>query len=246
LTIMITPFMSCGARLPIYALFAGTFFVANQGLVVFSMYFIGLIVAIASGVLLKKLIFKGEKPTFIMELPPYRVPGAKSILLHTWEKSKGFIIKAGTIIFSMSILIWILQNFDFSLTMVEDNSQSIIAYFGRWISPIFTPLGFGTWQACVALIAGLIAKEAVVSSISGLYAVGGITITAALTGAFTPLSAFSYMIFCLLYMPCISAFITVKKEMNSWKWAFFSAGLQTGTAYVVSLLVYQIGSLFIK
>lgn len=245
MTMMLTPFMSCGARLPIYAMFAGIFFVQNQGLIVFSMYILGIIVAILTGIVLKKTLFKGNVAPFVMELPPYRLPLLKSISLHVWEKCKGFIIKAGTIIFAMSILVWLLQNFSLSFKMVENSGNSILGSFGNLIAPAFVPLGFGTWQAVVALLTGLIAKESVVSTITILYAAGNAAaLPAILATSFSPVSALSFMTFTLLYMPCISAFVTIRKEMNSAKWAYGTAVMQLGIAYFVSLLVYQIGNIF--
>lgn len=246
LTMMLTPFMSCGARLPIYAMFAGVFFKENQGLVVFSMYILGIVVAIITGVILKKTLFKGNVAPFVMELPPYRLPLFKSIALHVWEKCKGFIIKAGTIIFAMSILVWILQNFSLGFKMVENSSDSILGSFGGVIAPLFTPLGFGTWQAVVALLTGLIAKESVVSTMTILYTAGNaVALPGVLLSAFNPASALSFMAFTLLYMPCISAFVTIRKEMNSAKWAYGTAALQLGIAYFVSLIIYQIGRLVV-
>ncbi len=246
LTMMITPFMSCGARLPIYALFAGIFFKENKGLVIFSMYILGIIVAILVGVILKHTLFKGNVAPFVMELPQYRLPLLKSISLHVWQKVKGFIIKAGTIIFAMSVIVWICQNFSPSFQMVTNSSESILGQFGSMISPMFTPIGFGTWQATVALLTGLVAKESVVSTMTILYASGQqATLGVALAGVFTPLSAYAFMAFTLLYMPCISAFVTIRKEMGSLKWAIGTALMQTTVAYVVSLLIFQIGSLFV-
>lgn len=244
LTIMITPFMSCGAKLPIYALFASVFFAERQGPVVFSMYVIGMLVAILSGLALKNTLFKGEVAPFVMELPPYRLPTARSLALHVWDKAKGFLIKAGTVIFSMSVLIWLLQNFNFRLQIVDDNSQSIFAALGRLIAPAFAPLGFGTWQASVSVLAGLVAKETVVSSMAVLYgAAGPGAMESVLRQVFTPLSAFSFMVFCLLYVPCISAFVSIRREMNSLKWALGTAAFTTGVAYLAALLVYQAGRL---
>ena len=246
LTIMLTPFMSCGARLPIYALFAGVFFTEHQGLVVFSMYIFGIIVAVIVGLVLKHTLFKGEAAPFVMELPTYRMPTLKSTGLHMWDKCKGFLVKAGTVIFSMSILVWILQNFNFSFQMVSDSATSMFGQIGAFIAPIFAPLGFGTWQASVSLLAGVVAKEAVVSTMSVLYSSSAVTLGTALSAQFTPLSAYSFMVFSLLYMPCIAAFVSIRREMNSVKWAVGTALLETGVAYFVAFLVYQIGSLFIK
>ncbi|MEG1778531.1 MAG: ferrous iron transporter B [Oscillospiraceae bacterium] len=245
LTIMLTPFMSCGAKLPIYGLFAGIFFVKYQGLVVFSMYFIGMAVAILCGLLLKNTLFKGDAAPFVMELPTYRMPTFKSTVLHMWDKCKSFLMKAGTIIFSMSIVVWLLQNFTPTLQMTTDSQSSIFAMIGTIIAPIFIPLGFGTWQASVALLTGIVAKEAVVSTINVLYAGSAVSVTAALASVFTPLSAFSFMVFSLLYMPCMAAFASIKREMGSFKWALGAAAFQTGVAYIVAFLIYQIGGLFI-
>lgn len=246
LTMMLTPFMSCGARLPIYALFAEVFFEKNQGLVVFSMYILGIVVAIITGVILKHTLFRGNVAPFVMELPQYRLPLFKSIAQHVWEKCKGFIVKASTVIFAMSIIVWIFQNFSMSFQMVTDSSQSILGKFGSLIAPLFTPLGFGTWQATVALLTGLIAKESVVSTMTILYAGGQqAMLGAAIVGVFNPISAYAFMAFTLLYMPCISAFVTIRKEMGSMKWALGTAVLQTSIAYFVSLLIYQIGSLIV-
>jgi len=207
------------------------------------MYILGFLVAIAVGLLLKKTIFKGNMALFVMELPPYRMPMPRLVLKNTWDKCKGFLVKAGTVIFSMSIVIWLLQNFSPSFHMVNDSSQSIFGIIGAAIAPIFAPLGFGTWQASVSLLSGLVAKEAVVSSLGVLYGAGGDSLSAVISSVFTPLSAYSYMVFCLLYVPCVSAFATIKREMGSLKWALVSAAMQIGVAYLVSLLIYQAGSL---
>ena len=244
LTIMLTPFMSCGARLPIYALFAEIFFETNKGLVVFSMYILGIIVAILTGLVLKHTIFKGNVAPFVMELPQYRLPLLKSISLHVWEKCKGFVVKAGTIIFAMSVILWVCQNFNFSFQMVENSSDSILGVLGSVIAPIFTPLGFGTWEATVSLISGLIAKESVVSSMTILYAGGQQALVgSALSAVFNPVTAYAFMAFTLLYPPCISAFVTIKKELGSTKWALLTALLQIGIAYFVALVIAQVGGL---
>ena len=242
MTIMLIPFMSCGAKLPIYALFAGTFFDEHQGLVVLSMYFLGFAVAIAYGLILKKTLFKTNMAPFLMELPPYRMPLPKSVLRNTADKCKGFVVKAGTVIFAMSVVIWLLQNFSPSLKMVTDSSDSIFAMIGMAIAPVFAPLGFGNWQSSVSLLSGLVAKEAVVSTLGVLFASGSQTLESAVASAFTPLSAYAYMAFCLLYVPCISAFVTIKREMGSLKWAIFSAAAQCGVAYIIAFAIYQIGT----
>ncbi|MGN0601815.1 MAG: ferrous iron transport protein B [Oscillospiraceae bacterium] len=247
MTILLIPFMSCGAKLPIYALFAGVFFSAHQGLIVFSMYLIGFAMAIITGLILKKTVFKTNMAPFIMELPTYRMPMIKSVLKNTWDKCRGFIIKAGTIIFAMSIVIWLLQSFTPSFQFTEDSGKSIFAYLGGLIAPILAPLGFGNWKSGVSLLSGLVAKEAVVSTMLVLYsAANEAALSGTILNVFTPLSAFSFMVFCLLYTPCISAFVTIKKEMGSLKWALASAVMQCSIAYIAALIVYQVGSLFIK
>lgn len=248
LTIMLTPFMSCGAKLPVYALFATAFFPDIQGYVIFGMYIIGMIVAVLAGFVLSKTVFRGETTPFIMELPPYRFPSIKSTLKLTWEKARDFLTRAGTLIFAMSVLLWFLQAFDFGLHPVSDNSQSILAMIGAVIAPVFIPLGFGTWQAAVAVLSGFIAKEAVVSTMAVLYSSGSndsSALAAQIQNAFTPAAALSMMTFILLCAPCVAACATIKKEMNSWKWAIFTYGYQIATAYIVSLIVYFVSSIFL-
>lgn len=254
LAITLMPFMSCSARLPVYAVFAGSFFATNQGLIVFSLYSLGIIVAMLSCLLLNKTVLKGDAAPFVMELPPYRIPTLKATTLHTWEKAKGYVIKVGTVLLTMSVAIWFLQTFNFSLQMVDDSSKSIFGVIGGAISPIFAWNGFGYikdtgvvhWQIGAALLTGLIAKEAVVSTLGILYINQG---TEELTGAlstalqahFTPLAAFSVMVFVLLYVPCFAAIATAKKELNSWKWTLFTVAYQCGTAWLISMLIYQVG-----
>ncbi len=247
MTIMLIPFMSCGAKLPIYALIAGAFFKSYQGLAVFSMYITGIIMAAIMGLIFRKTIFKNNKASFVMELPPYRRPLLKSVLKNTWDKTKGFIVKAGTVILSLSVLIWILQNFSPSLKFAENSSESIFAALGSVIAPFLKPLGFGTWQAAVSLLSGIAAKEAVVSTMSMLYSTDSTAaLTTIISEVFTPVSACSFMVFSLLYMPCISAFATIKRETGSIKWALGIAVIQTITAYAVSFIVYQAGNILIN
>ncbi|MEG1994737.1 MAG: nucleoside recognition domain-containing protein, partial [Oscillospiraceae bacterium] len=177
---------------------------------------------------------------FVMELPPYRMPSPISVLRHTWEKAKGFIIKAGTIIFAMSIVIWFLQNFDFSLSMVASSADSIFASLGKLIAPIFVPLGFGMWQAVSALLTGIVAKEAVVTTMNMLFGS-----SAGIASAFSPLSAYTFMTFALLYMPCMAAFVTMKKELGSLSFAVKTVLAQTAIAYIVALLVHTVGIVLI-
>lgn len=238
LTILLIPFMSCGAKLTVYMMLTSIFFDQYKGLIVLSLYFIGLFVAIVCALILKNTLFRKSTSNFIMELPPYRFPTLKTIILHVWQKCKGFLIKAGTIIFSMCILIWMMQNFDFFLNYVTNKEESMIGCIGRFIVPIFKPLGFGQWQASVSLIAGLIAKEAVVSTMNILY-------NGNLSKVFSQASAYSFMVFILLYMPCVSAFVSMKKELGSWKWAINAALMEICVAYFISFLIYNVTKMFL-
>lgn len=249
LTMFIIPFMSCGAKFPVYAVFAAAFFAANQATIVFSIYVLGIIVAVLSGIILKRFINKGKTTNFIMELPQYRLPTFKSLFIATWERIRGFIINAGTVILVAMIIIWLLQSFNFQLQLVEDSANSIFGTIGRSVAFIFKPLGFGEWRAAMSLIVGFVAKEAVVGTLGVLYGVGeGVLespelLAEPLRNVFTPLSAYSFMIFTLLYMPCIAAFATLKREMNSWKWTLLAVSYQTAVAWIIAFLVYQIGSI---
>ena len=244
MTILLIPFMSCSAKLPVYGLLSAAFFGPWAGLVVFGLYVIGMVVGILSGIFFKHTLFAGEPAPFVLELPPYRFPSIENIATHVWQKVKGFLVKAGTLILAMSIVLWLLQSFDFSLHMVDDAANSMLGTLGALIAPVFAPLGFGFWQAAVALLTGFIAKEMVVSSLSMFYGfsltAAGTAVAAAMTG-FTPLSAFSMLVFILLYVPCVAATSTMAKELSSAKWTVFSVCWQIGVAYVVSLLVHTVG-----
>ncbi len=244
LSMMLIPFMSCTARLPIYSIFIGAFFAANEGLILLSIYLLGIVVALIVAGILKRTMFKGMSAPFVMELPTYKVPSLKGVLLHTWEKTKGFLRKAGTIILGSAIIIWILSSVPFG---VEYGSQeSVLGMIGSAIAPIFAPLGFSTWQAGIAILTGLVAKEVVVSTFTTL---GGLeeddeegTISL-VHDLFTPLSAYSFMAFCLLYVPCFAAIGAIKQETNSWKWPLTMAGITLVTAYIVAFLIYNVGML---
>lgn len=237
LTILITPFMSCGAKLPIYSMITAAFFPDTAPLVMISLYIVGIIAAIVTGLLMKKTLMKGEPVPFVMELPAYRIPSARSVLMLMWEKAKDFLVKAFTIIFVASVIIWMLQSFDWGFNAVEDSADSILASIGAVIAPVFAPLGFGDWRASTALITGITAKESVVSTLNVLAG-------EAFGGMFTQLSAMSFLVFTLLYMPCVAAFAAMKREIGL-KRALFSVGYETLFAYAAALLVYQIGSLFV-
>ncbi len=240
MTILLTPFMSCSAKVPVYGIFAAAFFAKNQALVVISLYILGMVVAIITGLIMKKTAFKGSPVPFVLELPAYRMPSAKTTLLHVWERAKDFIVRAFTIIFLASLVIWLLQSFDFRFNMVEDSSKSMLAIIGSVVAPIFKPLGFGTWQASTALITGLTAKEAVISTFQVLL---GSNMT--LHDLFTPLSALAFLTFTLLYMPCAAAFAATKREMGSLKQAILVVGYQTGVAWIVAFIVYNVGRLIV-
>lgn len=246
MTIVVTPFMSCSAKLPIYGMITAAFFPTHTALILISVYIIGIIVAILSAILLKSTIFKGESVPFVMELPAYRIPASKSVVLHMWEKAKDFLRKAFTIIFVASIIIWFLQSFNFAFDFVSDSSQSILASIGTWLSHIFAPLGFEDWRASTALVTGITAKESVVSTLSVLTnTTSDAGLSVALQSIFTPLSAFAFLCFTVLYMPCVAAFAATRRELGSLKQALATVAFQTGVAYLVALLVFQVGSLFI-
>jgi len=253
MTIMTTPFIPCGAKMPIIGLFAGALF-GGSGLIATSAYFIGVAAVITSGVILKKTKpFAGEAAPFVMELPAYHAPSASNVFRSAWERGWSFIKRAGTVILASSIILWFLQAFGFSdgvFHMVRDNNTSLLALIGRGIAPLFSPLGFGNWKATVATITGLIAKENVVGTLGVLYGfakVGdsGREIWANLALDFTALTAYSFMLFNLLCAPCFAAMGAMKREMNSAKWTWFAIGYLCVFAYTVSLIVYQIGTLII-
>lgn len=248
MTIMLTPFIPCSAKLPVFALLAGAFF-PSQPWAAPSMYFLGIAMVILSGIILKKTkLFKGDPAPFVMELPQYRIPSLKGLLIHMWDRGKAFIIKAGTIIFVASGLIWFLQSFSWSLQMV-DAQDSILASIGNLIAPIFAPLGFGNWQSAVATVTGFLAKENVVATFGVLFGLGAEltesdpNLVSTMGQLFNVVSAYSFMAFTLLAAPCFAAIGAIKREMGSWKWTFIAIGYQTGLAYVVSLIIYQVGRL---
>lgn len=239
LTALLVPLMSCNARLPVYALFASVFFSGNETLIVYSLYLVGIILAFTIGLIFKNTIFKKDEEPFIIELPEYKLPEIKNLLLHTWDKGKGFLKKAGTIIFSVSVIVWLLSNFNF--TGMVNMEDSFLASIGKTISPIFKPLGFSGWQTSVSLLTGLMAKEVIVGTMGVVY--GG-NLRLALPGYFTSLSAYAFLIFVLLYTPCISVIATMKKEYGN-KMTAFSVTYQLILAWVVSFLVYTVGALVI-
>lgn len=243
--ILINPFMSCAARLPVYTLFAAAFFKGSEKIVVTSLYFLGIFVAIIVGLIFKKTLFKSDSMPFVMELPPYRIPTFKNVFLRVWDRAKGFLIKAGTLIFAASMVLWFILGFNFSGQSEMVNSFG--ASIGGFLAPIFAPLGFGNWQASLSLLTGLLAKEVVVANMSIIYGLAEEPSAAAfaqtLSATFTQLSAYAFMVFVLLYTPCLAVIGVIKRETNSWKWTGFSVAYQFFVAWLVALIVYQGGLL---
>jgi len=289
LTALLIPLMSCGARLPVYVVFIGAFFSAHAGTVLWSLYVMGIVLAVAMGLIFKKTLFRGEAPVFIMELPPYRMPSFKSLMIHTWEKGKHFLVKAGTYILAVSILVWFLLNLPWG---VEQKRDSYLGKTGQIIAPVLEPLGFGSWEAASSLISGLIAKEIVVGTMGEIYvtkaeeekkerpsfredlrdvvvsfgtaakaaalnvfSTPGISSLSAeedekraglkgeIQKAFTPLSAYAFIVFILLYMPCVVVAIAMRQEFGTWKWFGVAFAYQMVLAWVVAFVIYQGGKL---
>ena len=238
MTIMLTPFMSCTAKLPIYGFFADAFFPKYSGLIMVGLYFTGILVGILVAVLSNKTAFKGKAVPFVMELPNYRMPGAKNVLHLLWDKAKDFLQRAFTIILLASVVVWLLQTFDFSFNVVDDSKNSMLAIIAGGIAPVFKPLGFGNWQTVTALIAGFIAKESVVSTLTVLFGEAGVL------SVLTPLATASLLVFCLLYTPCIAAIASIKRELGG-KWAFGVVVLQCTIAWICAALVKLVGMLII-
>jgi len=245
MTILLVPFMSCSAKLPIYGIFSMAFFPHHTALVMIALYLLGMAVAVLSGLVLKVTTFRGNPVPFVMELPNYRMPSAKSVLMLLWDKTRDFISRAFTVIFIASLVIWFLQTFNIRLNVVQNSADSMLAWIGRFIAPVFSPLGFGDWRASTALLTGFMAKEAVISTFAVLTGTGTAALPAALSAMFTPLAGFAFLVFTLLYTPCIAAIATVRREMNS-RWIAYGMVLyQTGIAWIVAFAVYRIGLLFI-
>lgn len=246
MTILLTPFMSCSAKLPIYGMITMAFFPKYRALVMIGLYVLGMVVGVLMGLLLKRTLFHGKPVPFVMELPNYRLPSPKSVGMLLWDKAKDFLTRAFTVIFVATIIIWFLQSFDVRLNPVSaGGDDSMLAGIGRWIAPIFAPLGFGDWRASTALLTGFSAKEAVVSTFAVLTGSNTANMSAALSSIFTPLTAISFLVFTLLYTPCVAAISAVRREMNSGKAAVGVVFLQTGVAWVVAFIVYHIGLLFV-
>ncbi|HLC14696.1 MAG TPA: ferrous iron transport protein B, partial [Thermodesulfovibrionia bacterium] len=290
LTALLVPLMSCGARLPVYVLFTGVFFARHSGTVLWSLYVLGMTMAVVVGMIMKKTIFRGESPMFIMELPPYRLPSMKNLVIHTWEKGKHFLIKAGTYILAVSVFVWFLLNIPWG---VDNKKDSFLGKAGQAIAPVFEPLGFGNWEAASSLITGVIAKEIVVGTMGEIYAAPSETIqqeqnpsfsedlkTITLSfakaakdslvnvfstfgiasisteqeeghdklqnkvrQAFTPLSAYAFMVFVLLYMPCVVVGVAMRHEFGTWKWFGIAFAYQMALAWGMAFVIYQGGKL---
>lgn len=244
LTILLTPLMSCSARLPVYALFVGGFFAGNKALIVLSLYVLGIAVALILAKIFSTTLLKSETSLFVIELPPYRLPQFQSLWRSTWDKGKGFVRKAGTFIFAGSVFIWLLS-YAGPNGLKVDMDHSYLAAIGNVIAPILEPIGFGTWQAAASLITGFLAKEAIISTMNIIYFVpSDATLQGLLANYYTPLAAYSFMVFILLYIPCLATVATIYKETGSKKWTAFSMAYALVIAYVLSFIVYQGGKLF--
>lgn len=243
MTIMLTPFISCSAKIPVYSVFAMAFFKDHAALVMMALYVTGIAVSILVALILKGTVFSGKPVPFVMELPNYRLPSVKSVLQLMWDKAKDFLQRAFTIIFVATIIIWFLQTFDTRLNVVTDSANSLLAVLGRWVAPIFTPLGFGDWRISTSLITGFTAKEAVVSTMSVLCGTSMSNLPQTLGSFFTPLSAVSFLVFTLLYTPCVAAIAAIRREMDSALQAVGIVIMQCGIAWLVAFGVYRIGSL---
>jgi ferrous iron transport protein B len=217
------------------------FFAKGQAVIVFALYLTGIVIAVLTAFLMKSFV-RAEEGLFLMELPPYRAPMVKSLLLLTWDKAKGFVRKAGTIIFGMSVLLWFLGHF--SIHGMAAMNESFLALVGGWIAPVFAPLGFDTWQAGVSLITGFMAKEVVVATMGIVYEAGESTLGALLRQAFTPAAALSFLFFILLYTPCLSTVVMMKKETGSWKWTLLSIVYSFAVAWIIAFIVYRLALLF--
>ncbi len=241
MTILLTPFMSCSAKIPIYTLFSAAFFPGRELLVMILLYFGGMAVGILMALLLKSTLFRGNPVPFVMELPNYRFPSARSVLLLMWEKAADFLTRAFTVIFMATVIIWFLQSFDLRLNVVTESTQSILAWVGQLVSPLFAPLGFGDWRMVTALVSGFTAKEAVVSTFGVILGVSTDQLQQALHLLFTPQSAASFLTFCLLYTPCVAAVATIRRELGSKAKTIAVVIAQCIVAWIAAFLVYQIG-----
>lgn len=243
LTMLVIPFLSCGAKLPVYGMIISIVFQSNHWIIISAVYLLGIVMAAISSILISRLS-RGVPAPLLLELPPYRIPSVRNLAMSLWEKAKHFLVKAGTVLFISTVIIWFLQNFDFTLSPVKNSADSILSSFGRLITPIFSPLGFGTWQIAVAILTGFIAREMIVSSLGILYgSASGVLFTTAISGALSPAAALSFMSFVLLAPPCIASTAAIFGEMKSKKWSFFAIAYQFCIAWAVSFIIYKAASL---
>lgn len=245
MTILLTPYMSCSAKIPIYAVFATAFFPNHKALVMISMYVVGIVLSVLLALILKNTAFKGNPVPFVMELPNYRLPSPKSVVLLLWDKAKDFLQRAFGIIFIATIIIWFLRSFDTRLNVVENSADSLLALIGRFIAPVFAPLGFGDWRAATSLISGFTAKEAVISTMAVLLETNLSNLGGALSEIFTPLTAVSFLVFTLLYTPCVAAVASIRRELGSKLQTLGVVLLQCTVAWICALVVYQVGGLLL-
>ena len=243
MTILLTPYMSCSAKIPIYAVFSAAFFPKYAAFVMIGLYALGIVLGILVALVLKGTLFQGKPVPFVMELPNYRFPSPRNVAILLWEKAWDFIRRAFTVIFTATILIWFLQTFDLRLNVVSNSADSILALVGRWIAPVFQPLGFGDWRAVTALISGFTAKEAVISTLGVLLGVGMDNLGPALGTLFTPLAAGSFLIFTLLYTPCVAAVATIRRELGSKLQTLGVVVMQCVVAWLAAGIFYQLGRL---
>jgi ferrous iron transport protein B len=241
LSILINPFVSCGARFPVYVLFASVFFKGYETVVTFSLYALGIVIALIAAVIFRKTLFRENESHFIMELPVYRMPSAKTLGIHVWERVKGYIVKAGTVIFAASVILWLMLNFN--LSGMAQIDASFGAAIGRAVAPIFKPLGFGTWEVALSLLTGMVAKEVIISNMAIVLGSqdGGASFLTALQSLFNSVSAYAFLVFVLLYTPCIAVVGVIKRETNSWKWTLFSVTYQFIVAWIVAFIFYRVG-----
>jgi ferrous iron transport protein B len=242
ITILVNPLMSCSARLPVYVLFVGVFFAAHQGLVIWSLYLLGVFLAIVMAKLFGRFLFPGETAHFVMELPPYRLPTLRGITTHMWERGWLFLKRAGGIIFAIVVLLWGLSNLPPGVEYA--GKDSLVGIIGSAVAPVLAPAGFGEWEAAVALIFGFLAKEVVVGTMGVLYGTGEEGLAAVLGNTFTPLSAYAFMVMTLIYIPCMATIAVIKRETNSWRWTGFAVGYSLVLGWVAAVIVYQVGRLF--
>ncbi len=241
ITILVIPLMSCSARLPVYVLFVGAFFTSHRGLTIWSLYILGIVLAAGAAKIFSKVLFPGESTHFVMELPPYRLPTVRGVLLHAWERTREFIKRAGGIILAATILIWGLAHLPPGVEYA--GRDSVLGAAGGVIAPVLRPAGFGEWEPAVALIAGVMAKETVVSTLGVLYGAGEEGLASALRGTFTPLSAYAFLVMTLLYIPCAATVAVIRRETGSWRWTLFAVGYTITLGWLMATIVYQGGRL---